>query len=196
MNALNQYGSHAMVNSTNDDLQSSASMTRECEFQNLTQRIHRELVDKLDLSRMGDLQGDSLRQEVRRVAEQVCDRVCHKEKTLLNRWERERIVEGVLDETFGLGPLEILVKDPTINAVLIKGPREVYELRDDQEWKTPVVFRDNEHLSHIIERIASRDGNQVNVPFPLLESTEDCIVIRHSQSNVSELEVSVIRWSP
>ncbi len=102
-----------MVNSTNDDLQSSASMTRECEFQNLTQRIHRELVDKLDLSRIGDLQGDSLRQEVRRVAEQVCDRVCHKEKALLNRWERERIVQAVLDETFGLGPIEILLLDPT-----------------------------------------------------------------------------------
>jgi len=187
-----------MVNSTNDDLQSSASMTRECEFQNLTQRIHRELVDKLDLSRMGDLQGASLRQEVRLVAEQVCDRVCHKEKALLNRCERETIVEGVLDETFGLGPLEILVKDPTTNAILIKGPREVYELRDEQEYKTGVVFCDKEHLTSIIERIASRDGNHVNVPFPLLESTEDCIVIsiRHSQSNAFELKVSMIRWSP
>ncbi len=185
-----------MVNSTNDDLQSSASMTRECEFQNLTQRIHRELVDKLDLSRIADLQGESLRREVRRVAEQVCDRVCHKEKTLLNRCERERIVEDVLNETFGLGPLEILVKDPTIYAILIKGPREVYVLRDEQEYKTGVVFCDKEHLTSIIERIASREGNQVNVPFPLLESTEDCVVIRHSQSNVSELEVSMIRWSP
>ena len=149
-----------MVNATNDDLQSSASMTRECEFQNLTQRIHRELVDKLDWSRIGDLQGASLRQEVRRVAEQVCDRVCHKEKALLNRGEREIIVEGVLDETLGLGPLEILYKDTRNNAILIKGPREVYVLRDEQEHKTGVVFCDKEHLATIIERIASRDGNQ------------------------------------
>ncbi len=81
-----------MVNSTNDDLQSSASMTRECEFQNLTQRIHRELVDKLDLSRIGDLQGDSLRQEVRLVAEQVCDKAPRKLSPKINHASQKSLV--------------------------------------------------------------------------------------------------------
>ena len=185
-----------MVNSANDDLQSSASMTRECEFQNLTQRIHRELVDKLDLSRIGDLQGDSLRQEVRCVAEQECDKVCHEEKTPLNSCEREIIIEAVLDETFGFGPLEILLKEFGNSATLVKGPKEVYVLREEREHRTGVTFRDKDHLTQIIERIASRDGNQVNVPFPLLQSDEDCIVIRYLDSNLSKLEVSLIRWSP
>ncbi len=106
------------------------------------------------------------------------------------------IIEAVLDETFGFGPLEILLKESGNSATLVKGPKEVYVLREEREHRTNVTFRDKDHLTQIIERIASRDGNQVNVPFPLLHSDEDCIVIRYLDSNLSKLEVSLIRWSP
>ena len=138
-----------MGNSPNGDFQPSDTMTFESEFQSLSQRIHCEFVDKLDLSRVGDLEGESLRREVRRVVEQACDSVCHKEKTLLNRYERERIVEDVLDETFGLGPLEILLQESRNCATLIKGPREVYVMREEQKHRTNVTFRDKEHLKFV-----------------------------------------------
>ena len=90
----------------------------------------------------------------------------------------------------------MLLADASNSDILIKGPREVYVLREKQEHRTNVTFRDMEHLTHIIDRIASSDGNQVNVPFPLLQSDEDCVVIHRSESNVPTLEVSVRRWSP
>src|SRR6266849_5470471 len=92
------------------------------EFENLKRKIHGKLVDKLDLSRVGELAGDVLRREIRLVIEHLCDT----EDTLLNRAERERLVEEVLDETFGLGPLELLLKDSTINDILINGPKHIY----------------------------------------------------------------------
>jgi pilus assembly protein CpaF len=73
---------------------------KESNFDELKQRIHSKLVDKLDLSRVGELEGDTLRREIRLVIEHLCDT----EDTLLNRSERERLVSEVLDETFGLGP--------------------------------------------------------------------------------------------
>ncbi len=185
-----------MADSANGELQQSDTRTFESKIQTLIQHVHSTFVDVLDLSLVGNLEGAELRREIRLKVEQVCDKVCHEEKTLLNRWEREMIVEAVLDETFGFGPLEILLKDPENSATLIKGPREVYVLREEREHRTNVIFRDQEHLTHIIERIASSEGNQVNVAFPLQLSEEDCIVIRRSQSNVPTLEVFMRRWSP
>ena len=95
---------------------------KESDFEELKQRIHSKLVDKLDLSRVGELEGDVLRREIRLVVEHLCDT----EDTLLNRNERERLIDEVLDETFGLGPLEVLLKDPTISDILINGPKNVY----------------------------------------------------------------------
>jgi pilus assembly protein CpaF len=81
---------------------------KQLEFENLKRRIHSKLVDKLDLSKVSELEGDKLRREIRLVIEHLCDT----EDTMLNRVERERLIEEVLDETFGLGPLEMLLKDP------------------------------------------------------------------------------------
>ena len=66
--------------------------------------------------------GDKLRREIRLVVEHLCDT----ESSLLNRTERERLIDEVLDETFGLGPLEVLLKDPTISDILINGPKNIY----------------------------------------------------------------------
>src|SRR3569623_1249844 len=108
--------------------------SQESDFEDLKRRIHSKLVDKLDLSKVGDLDGDVLRREIRLVVEHLCDA----EDTLLNRAERERLVEEVLDETFGLGPLEVLLKDPTISDILINGPKNVYVDRRGKMEKTSV----------------------------------------------------------
>src|SRR5436309_6347437 len=91
-------------------------------FEELKRLIHSKLVDKLDLSRVSDLAGDTLRREIRLVVERLCDT----ENPLLNRMERERLIDEVLDETFGFGPLEMLLKDPTISDILVNGPHKVY----------------------------------------------------------------------
>ena len=122
------------------------------EFENLKRRIHGKLVEKLDLTKVGELAGDVLRREIRMVVEHLCDT----EGTLLNRTERDRLVEEVLDETFGLGPLELLLKDPTISDILINGPKHIYvERRGKMEKTTRHVPRqqplDADHRPHRVE---------------------------------------------
>lgn len=136
------------------------------EFENLKRKIHGKLVDKLDLSRVGELQGDVLRREIRLVVEHLCDT----EDTFLNRNERERLIDEVLDETFGLGPLELLLKDPTISDILINGPKKVYVERRGKMERTGVEFRDNAHLMQIIDRIVSKVGRRVDEVCPMVDA--------------------------
>ena len=126
--------------------------TRKLEFENLKRRIHTKLVDKLDLSRVGELEGDVLRREIRLVVEHLCDT----EDTFLNRNERERLIEEVLDETFGLGPLEMLLKEPTISEIMINGPKNMYVERRGKLEKTQVAVPrrqapDADHRPHRVE---------------------------------------------
>ena len=148
------------------NLTAAGSSAKEVEFENLKRRIHTKLVDKLDLSRVGDLEGDVLRREIRLVVEHLCDT----EDTFLNRNERERLIEEVLDETFGLGPLELLLKDATISDILINGPKQVYVERGGKMEKTSVVFRDNNHLMQIIDRIVSKVGRRVDEVCPMVDA--------------------------
>jgi len=136
------------------------------EFERLKQRIHSKLVDKLDLTRVGELEGETLRREIRLVVEHLCDI----EEVLLNRSERERLVSEVLDETFGLGPLEMLLKDLSISDILINGPKNIYVERRGKIEKTNVVFRDNDHLMQIIDRIISKVGRRVDETCPMVDA--------------------------
>lgn len=139
---------------------------RQEQFELIKRRIHGRLVDKLDLSRVGDLKGDVLRREIRMVVEHLCDA----EDTLLNRQERDKIVDEVLDETFGLGPLELLLKDATISDILINGPKNIYVERGGQMQRTDVEFRDNKHLLQIIDRIVSKVGRRVDETCPMVDA--------------------------
>ncbi|OAI41735.1 pilus assembly protein CpaF [Planctomycetaceae bacterium SCGC AG-212-D15] len=135
-------------------------------FEDLKRIIHGKLVDKLDLSKVSDLEGDTLRREIRLVVERLCDT----ENPLLNRMERERLIDEVLDETFGFGPLEMLLKDPTISDILINGPYKIYVERRGKMEKSDVKFRDNEHLMQIIDRIVSKVGRRVDETSPMVDA--------------------------
>ena len=174
---------------------------KEAEFENIKRRIHGKLVDKLDLSRIGELEGDVLRREIRLVVEHLCNT----EDTYLNRSERDRLIEEVLDETFGLGPLEMLLKEPTISEIMINGPKNVYIERSGTLEKAQIQFRDDKHLLQIIDRIVSRvgrrvdevcpmadarlpDGSRVNAIIPPLALDGPCLTIRRFGSNPLKLE--------
>ncbi len=144
----------------------TAEQSKQDEFEVIKRRIHSRLVDKLDLSRVGEMKGDALKREIRLVVEHLCDA----ENTLLNRSERDRIVDEVLDETFGLGPLEFLLKDPSISDILINGPKNIFVERRGRLEKTEVEFRDNAHLMQIIDRIVSRVGRRVDETSPMVDA--------------------------
>lgn len=136
------------------------------DFETLKKLIHSKLVDKLDLSRLGDLEGDTLRREIRLVVEHLCDT----ENPLLNRSERERLIEEVLDETFGFGPLEILMKMDDVADIMINGPKNVFVEKAGRILKSDVTFRDNDHLLQILDRIVSRVGRRIDETSPMCDA--------------------------
>jgi pilus assembly protein CpaF len=151
---------------TGTQSQPGTERTSNKNFEELKRLIHSKLVDKLDLSRVSDLTGDTLRREIRLVVERLCDT----ENPLLNRMERERLIDEVLDETFGFGPLEMLLKDPTISDILVNGPHKIYVERRGKLEKTDVKFRDNDHLMQIIDRIVSKVGRRVDETSPMVDA--------------------------
>ncbi len=136
------------------------------DFDKLKTHIHGKLVDKLDLSRLGELEGDTLRREIRLVVEHLCDT----ENPLLNRSERERLIEEVLDETFGFGPLEVLMKEEGVADIMINGPKNVFVEKDGRVQRSDVTFRDNDHLLQILDRIVSRVGRRIDETSPMCDA--------------------------
>ncbi len=135
------------------------------EHRRLKAQLHQQLVGSMDLAVIGTLSKEDLRTEVRRVAEELCQR----SSNLLNRAERERLVTEVLDETFGLGPLEPLMADPTVSDILINGYHTIYVERNGRLEKTNVAFTDARHLLHIVQRIVGQVGRRVDETCPMVD---------------------------
>ncbi len=140
--------------------------TRLKQFQELKTRIHRKMVDRLDLSHIEGMDKEDLRKQIRTVVAELCD----EENALLNYQERERLMSEVLDETFGLGPLEVLMADPTITDILVNGPHQIYIERRGRLEKTEVSFKDDTHLLHIIDKIVSRIGRRCDEVSPMVDA--------------------------
>ncbi len=136
------------------------------DFEALKSHIHGKLVEKLDLTRLSELEGDSLRREIRVVVEHLCDT----ENPMLNRSERERLVEEVLDEAFGFGPLELLLKEEGVADIMINGPKHVFIEKGGRIQKSDVTFRDNDHLLQILDRIVSKVGRRVDETSPMVDA--------------------------
>ncbi len=128
--------------------------------------LHRQLISSLDLSVLGSLTEDELRVEVRRAAEDQCRR----SPELLSLGERERLVAEILDETFGLGPLESLMHDPEVTDILVNGAETVYVERNGRLEQSDVKFNNDQHLLQIIQRIAGRVGRRVDETSPMVDA--------------------------
>src|SRR4051812_46673553 len=136
------------------------------DLRRLKAQLHHQLITGMDLSAIGTMSRDELRLEVRRVADELCQR----SSSLLNRGERERVVNEVLDETFGLGPLEPLMSDPTITDILINGHGTIYVERNGMLERAPVSFTDERHLIHIVQRVVGQTGRRVDETCPMVDS--------------------------
>ena len=130
------------------------------------QDLHQQLIANMDLSAIAKMTQEDLRVEVRRAAEELC----RLSSDLLSLNEREQLVTEVMDETFGLGPLEPLLKDPTISDILVNGPKTVYVERAGRLERTSVVFNDEKHLLQIVQRIANRIGRRVDETSPMVDA--------------------------
>jgi pilus assembly protein CpaF len=136
------------------------------EYQDLKFRLHRKLLDSINLEILATVGAERVRGEVRAALAKLME----EEKTPLSIAEKDRIINEVLDEVFGLGPLEPLLADPTISDILVTTPRLVYVERGGKLYKTPVQFKDDGHLLRIIEKVVARVGRRVDESSPLVDA--------------------------
>jgi pilus assembly protein CpaF len=136
------------------------------EYQELKFTLHRKLLDKVNLEAISSVPGERVKIQIRSAVAQLVE----EEKTPLSLVEKDRVIEEVLDEVFGLGPLEPLLQDPTVSDILVTTPHLVYVERQGRLHRTGVQFKDDSHLMRIIEKVVSRVGRRVDESSPMVDA--------------------------
>src|SRR5262245_9189003 len=137
-------------------------------YQALKGRIHNDLLNRLNLDRLNRTSRAEAEPEVRAVIREMLDR--ESQRVPLSFAERESLIGDVLNELFGLGPLEALLKDPDISDILVNNSSQVFIERNGRIEETSVVFRNDQHLMQIIERIVSAVGRRIDESTPMVDA--------------------------
>jgi pilus assembly protein CpaF len=148
--------------------QAQTAESRTPRYQELKGRIHQDLLNKLNLDRLTKISRADAEPEIRGVIATMLDR--ESSNVPLSLHERESLTTDVLNEVFGLGPLELLLKDPTISDILVNRANQVYIEREGRIEETGIVFRDDKHLMQIIERIVSAVGRRIDESSPMVDA--------------------------
>lgn len=135
-------------------------------FQTLKAKMHNELINRIDIANLVKAEREKAREEIRMILEHMLT----KEKIPLNHGEVKKLIREVEDETFGLGPLEPLLSDPTVSDIVVNHANQVFVERFGKLELTDVVFRDEAHLRQIIDRIVSRVGRRIDESQPMVDA--------------------------
>ncbi len=136
------------------------------DFEELKVRLHRDLLERLDLDALASLSREQGESQIR----VAIGRLLEQQPTPLSRIDRERLIEEVAYEVLGFGPLDPLLHDEEVSDILVNGPNEIYIERFGKLERTPVRFRDGDHLLQIIDRIVSRIGRRVDEGSPMVDA--------------------------
>ncbi len=142
--------------------------TRNASYQELKGQIHQELLNRLNLDRLTRVKREDAEPEIRALIGGMLER--ERDRTPLSLFERENLVGDVLHELFGLGPLEVLLQDPSISDILVNRYDQVYVERLGKLEPTETIFRDERHLQQIIERIVSSIGRRIDESSPMVDA--------------------------
>jgi pilus assembly protein CpaF len=135
-------------------------------YQDLKLRIHRELLDRVDLSNLARVEVGQATSELKSAVAMLID----EQAVPLSQRDREKLGEEIMHEVYGLGPLEPLMRDPDISDILVNTARQVYVERLGRLEPTPVIFRDDAHLLQIIDRIVSKVGRRIDESSPMVDA--------------------------
>ena len=200
--AMQQAGQHSKNTHGATGFATSADEVREESYQAIKKEIHTHIIDEMpdDLQRVIS-QSSADQKELRRLVEGMCADAIKDNPFAIPLGDRERLVEELISEILGLGPIEPLLKDPSVTEVMVNGPDSIYIERKGRLQKTDVRFRNTEHLMHIIDRIVTAvgrrvdesspmvdarlaDGSRVNVIIPPLSLIGPCVTIRKFSKDV------------
>ncbi len=150
---------------TNSDQDASHDSETHKEIQLIKEEVHREVINKIDLSMIGTMKEEDLRHEIRRNS----DLILTERGRGLTPVEREQIIGEVIDETFGLGPLEPLFRDDTVTDIMINGAHKVYIERNGRLLESNVKFANDDHVIKIIQRIVGAIGRRIDETSPMVD---------------------------
>jgi len=154
--------------SSSAGLVSNAVDTRDPRYQSIKGRVHEELLNRLNLERLTRTRREDAEPEIRGVISGLLDRETL--TTPLSSYERDNLITDVLNELFGLGPLEALLSDPTVSDILVNRADQIYVERNGRLELTDTVFRDDRHVLQIIERIVSSVGRRIDESSPMVDA--------------------------
>src|SRR6266700_1029348 len=133
------------------------------DYREMKAKMHTQILEEMDLESLNRLEDSVARQ---RVLDAIRD-LLHRDRTPLTSSEREQMAKEIVDELFGLGPIEPLLADRTISDILVNGPDRIYVERQGVLERTELFFNDTQHLMRIIERIVSRVGRRIDESSPM-----------------------------
>lgn len=140
-------------------------------FQDLVYKIHREVIKEIGSDYVNPLEGEMVRtRELEEETRKIAETIMEKESDYLIRNDKEVVIQEVLDEVFGYGPITPLLRDETVSEIMVNGPKQVYVEKRGKLEITRVVFRDNDHLATIIERIISPLGRRLDESMPMVDA--------------------------
>ncbi len=145
---------------------STNGYTASPETMELKHRLHSRLLERINLDRLASIDAPRMRREVRKALETL---IAVEEPNIADE-TRDGLVDQVLDEVFGLGPLDPLMQDPTISDILVTTPHLVYIERAGKLEKTPIRFKDNQHLQRIIQKIVGQAGRRIDESSPMVDA--------------------------
>lgn len=135
-------------------------------YHELKERLHQRVIEMLDLNAIGTMSQDAVTEQLTKLIEQLLQQ----ESVPLNQRERVQITQDILHEVLGLGPLEPLLADQTVNDILVNGHKQVFVERSGRLELTPIQFKDDAHLKKIIEKIVSRVGRRIDESVPMVDA--------------------------
>ena len=136
-------------------------------YKELKKRLHAKLLTELDMGKISeDINNESTRQQIINLVETLLQ----EEGVPLGSNDRKQLIEELIDDILGLGPIEPLLRDPAVNDILVNGPQKVYAERKGVLEKTDIVFDDESHLMRVITRITSGVGRRVDESSPMVDA--------------------------
>ena len=136
------------------------------QYHELKERLHQRVIEMLDLNAIGTMSQGAVTEQLSKLIEQLLQQ----ESMPLNQRERAQITQDILHEVLGLGPLEPLLADQSVNDILVNGPKQVFVERSGRLELTPIQFKDDAHLKKIIEKIVSRVGRRIDESSPMVDA--------------------------
>ncbi|MFY9202537.1 MAG: ATPase, T2SS/T4P/T4SS family, partial [Limnochordia bacterium] len=139
-------------------------------FVKLKGRIHEQLVSEIDSKLLKSIDHNSKTQELKDKVSQVVQRVISEQQLTLTRAESQQLLNQIIDEVIGFGPINSLILDPEISEIMVNGPKQVFVERGGCLELTEITFRDNEHVMHIIEKMVAPLGRRIDESSPMVDA--------------------------